>query len=153
MRMNNYIHLHLEYFLLQVCGKNNRIGGQHWKECRIKHCTKKSGVGRSLTFLENNTSHKQEGSQLFSHCASAAHPPTRKWPLIIELFLTLSITNDTLSTIMNTFCWRPIWLTGQRWSWPFGAPSTTCWFSPPEWTHRQTEDRAHLLVSTLLCWR
>ncbi len=90
----------------------------------MKRGGKKRWLG-VLTLLEkqHTITYKQEGSQLFSCCASVAHPPRRKWLLIIELLLMLSITNDTLSTVMKTFCWESIWLTGRWWSWPFGALS------------------------------
>lgn len=99
---------------------------------------KKKLVLTGLTFVEKKTHHNIQVRKAHGFCHAVPYPPARKWPLIIELLLTLSITNDTLSTVMNTFCWGPIWLTGQWWRWPFGPPSTTCWFLPREWKRRQT---------------
>lgn len=103
---------------------------------RLKKDKKKSGVD-GLDILGKTTHHNIQ-CKAHSYFRAVPHPPTRKWPLIIELLLTLPITSDTLSTVMNTFCWGPLWLTGQCWSWPYGPLSTTCWFLPREWTRRQT---------------
>lgn len=102
----------------------------------LKKDKKKSGVD-GLDILGKTTHHIIQ-CKAHSYFCAVPHPPTRKWPLIIELLLTLPITNDTLSTVMNTFCWGLIWLTGQCWSWPYRPLSTTCWFLPCEWTHRET---------------
>lgn len=81
-----------------------------------------------------------------------AHPPTSKWPLIIELFfsLTLSNTGDTFSSSMNTFCWRPVWSTGRWWEFdPFWGGGGTKHNMSNLTTWMDTEDGAQPLVSPL----